>query len=366
MTTSKIKTVKKSLNEYSKSIPEQLVFWEVDDLYEKERYSNTVGIYDQMPKHFIGNIEREKGKKVDSLPILNRSFVLNKSSYIVSITPASLYCKKTDRTIHYYPSQREELVEDAIRKLAVSKKRSFFLDEDSAVRFTLYELQKELQKAGHGYNSNEIKEAIDICSKCNISIKDKTGNEIELSSAIFPFVAKESSDKIKDGENKYVVMFHPLVTRSIKDGTYRLVNYEKYMSFKMMLSRWLYKKISHNFTGATVTNPYTIRMSTIIRDSVMKEYERKSDNLKQIKKCFAEMKKHGTLSDFKIILEGEGEKIILEGEGKKIIDARCMLYLSDEFVKDIIKANAKVNLQLKTIINKDLLDEIRSEAEFMV
>ena len=54
MTTSKIKTVKKSLNEYSKSIPEQLVFWEVDDLSEKERYSNTVGIYDQMPKHFIG------------------------------------------------------------------------------------------------------------------------------------------------------------------------------------------------------------------------------------------------------------------------------------------------------------------------
>lgn len=29
--------------------------------------------------------------------------------------------------------------------------------------FTLYKLQKELSKMGHGYNLNEIKEAIQVC-----------------------------------------------------------------------------------------------------------------------------------------------------------------------------------------------------------
>src|SRR6266446_2723109 len=40
-----------------------------------------------------------------------------------------------------------------------------------------------------------------------------------------------------------------------------------YMSYTYRLSRWLHKRLAHNYTQAGMLQPYTIRMSTILRDS---------------------------------------------------------------------------------------------------
>ena len=63
----------------------------------------------------------------------------------------------------YYPSQREELLEDALRKF-VSQGHGLFLDDAAGVTFTLYQLQKELQCMGHGYKIADIKDALFVCA----------------------------------------------------------------------------------------------------------------------------------------------------------------------------------------------------------
>ena len=141
------KEIKKTLSDYSQSKPRQLEFFEITDSNNQE-YSNTIELYDQMPKYFFGGVEREKGKNVDALPILQREFKHKHKNYKLEISPAALL-NKEGKTIHYYPSQREELVEDALRKL-VANKRGIYLDDDVAVKFTLYELQQELKSRGHG------------------------------------------------------------------------------------------------------------------------------------------------------------------------------------------------------------------------
>ena len=146
---------KKSVIEYKQSKPEQLQLFELG--LGLEDYSNSIELYDTMPKFYIGGVERERGVKVDSLPIYYREFFHRNKQYSLSIAPAAIYEKKTGKTISYYPSQREELVEDALRKIATkgrvmqfdNKKESDEKKDDIkkvGVRFTYYEVQQELEK----------------------------------------------------------------------------------------------------------------------------------------------------------------------------------------------------------------------------
>ena len=276
------------------------------------------------------------------MPILDRKFIHKGCEYTVKVSPAALQ-DASGRTIHYYPSQREEIVEDVIRKLA-SQKNGLFLDDAAAVKFTLYEVREELLKIGHGYSTDAIKQAIEICSNTLIKITSKEGNEVSVTSTIFPFVGIETK-KIDGGKNKVVVMFHPLVTRSINEGTYRLINYEQVMNYKMPLARWLHKRISHNFLQATPEHPYRIKLSTIIRDSGMKKYQKLPNNIRQICKAMEEMVIGGALARY------EQERI---EEKRKILDVIFSLYVSDSFRNDVKKANkANPNLQEK-LRNKEL------------
>jgi hypothetical protein len=134
-------------------------------------------------------------------------------------------------------------------------------------------------------------------------------------------------------------MFHPLVTKAIDEGTYRPVNYERLMNYKIVLSRWLTKRISHYFTQANIDNPYKIKLSTIIRDSGMKRYQKISHNITQVIKSLNEMVKFNTLSKYKVFRESE------ESKKRKIKDAIFDLYVSDIFTDEIKKANKLINLK---------------------
>lgn len=72
--------------------------------------------------------------------------------------PASLK-DKNGKEKYYYPSKREELVEDALRKFAVEG-QGLFLDDAAGVTFTLHQLQQKLMNNGHSYSKDQIKDVI--------------------------------------------------------------------------------------------------------------------------------------------------------------------------------------------------------------
>lgn len=49
----------------------------------------------------------------------------------------------------FYPSTREEIIENVLRKFATNPNKNEFLDDSLSVRFTLYDLWKELKETGH-------------------------------------------------------------------------------------------------------------------------------------------------------------------------------------------------------------------------
>src|ERR1044071_1803761 len=103
----------KKFEEYAQSKPIQLSLFELLEITDRD-YSNSIELYDFIPKYFWGKVERENGKYLQPV---TRPFVHKGINYEVIVKPASV--KARDGVFrHFFPSKREELVEDALRKLA--------------------------------------------------------------------------------------------------------------------------------------------------------------------------------------------------------------------------------------------------------
>lgn len=317
----------KKFQEYEQSKPIQLKLFE-NNLGLEKKYSNTIELYDTLPKYFYGNQEKIKTAKGDFLPILERKFEYQGIKYSINISPAGLL-DKNGKTVHYYPSQREELVEDVLRKIACEG-RCLFLDEYMGYSFSLYEIQQELQKTGHGYNLNEIKDALNICAGSIIEIKSEDGT-ISLKSAIFSSLGLKGINN----HTQSFIRFNPLVTKSINEKTYRQLNYPRYMSHKKMLSRWLHKRLSHYFTQASEKHQYQIKLTTLVTNSGMNAHKQITNTRTQIISSFKELIKNNVLEHYEF-------QNLYDGSRKnKITDIKFTLYPHKNFINDVIKANLK-------------------------
>ena len=112
---------------------------------------------------------------------------------------------------------------------------------------------------------------INILSKTNIEIVSED-TKLTFSSNMFETfgVANHNDNtQIEYDENYskkviYFVRFNSLVSESVKNRTWRVINYEQCMSYKKNISRWLHKRISNMFLNARLEIPYNILLSTII------------------------------------------------------------------------------------------------------
>jgi hypothetical protein len=243
-------------------------------------------------------------------------------------------------------------VEDALRKLA-SEGAGIFLNNEAGAYFTLYQLRKELLRMGHGYNIPDIKEAILICAQTNMQVFSEDGKSVVVSNMFETLGLREWNDWKKHG-NKSVafVKFNHLVTQSIRDRTFRQINYDKCMSYKKIIARWLHKRISRHFTQADYTNSYNILVSTVIRDSGMRAYPQMRDNIRQTQEALEEMCEKEVLRSFHI------EKMLGGKRGRKLIDAKAVLFPHHNFVREMKLFNKNYkDLQIAKLSQKKVQHE---------
>lgn len=370
------KKKEKKYSEFEKTYPQQLDLFSFSNLFEnkKEKYSNTVDLYDTMPKYFHGDVEkiRKDGKYID---IISRDFVFKKQQMIINIYPARIL-QKNKESKDFLPSQREEIIEDVLRKFATDPNRNEFLDDRLSVKFSLYDLWKELRAIKHPYDYCEIKESLEILSKTNIEVKTINGRATFASNMFETFGVVNDNDNIIDFEDNiddhqnddyskkiiYFVRFNSLVSESIKNKTWKILNYEQCMKYKKVISRWLHKRISHMFLTNDIKLPFNILLSTIIRDSGMTEYGRITNSIIQVQKCLAEMIEVGSIDRY------DTEKLYSKERKNKIVDVKFFIFVSSSFYEDMrlnyltIQENDKVKKIIGPNTNsKNVLESERND-----
>jgi hypothetical protein len=325
----------KRLEQYLQTRPPQLTLFELLD--QDRDYSNSIELYDFIPKYVWGRVEREKAEKShkEVLPNLKRDFECRGVAYQVLIKPASIE-GKDGVARDYFPSKREELVEDALRKIACEG-AGIFLDDQAGLTFTLYQLHHELKARGHGYKIADLKEALYILSETHLELTTADGKTV-LKTNMFQGLGLTTQEDWKDLGKKTMgfVRFNPLVTAAIKNLNFRQLDYEKAMSFVSVIARQLYKRMSHHYIQASrISQPYGINLSTIIRDFGLTPYAELRNNLRDVVRALDEMKSKNVVRDYHV------EKATDPQKGKKLIDANIAITTTDDFIWEMRKANQK-------------------------
>jgi hypothetical protein len=310
-----------NIKKYKEPIQGVLPFF-VDD----SQYSQSIELYDAIPKYFWGKVQRDEKGRLD---VLIRSFVHKGEKFEVEVHPATI--THGEAVKQHYPGVREEMVEDALRKLA-TEGRIRRRDKLFGIEFSIYELQQELKRNGHSYSHNQIREAIRICSRTHLVVTRKKGNKIELGDNVFSKVGiAENSGR--NGSDLVAVDFNILVTQSIEKGTHRQINYARSMSFKNSLARWLHKRMSHNYIQAQAFhNEYKIQLSTILRDSGITPSKKLGDSRRYVCKALDELLQQQVIYKY--------EQINIIKEGRKLMDLTFCLSPSITFSKEMKRANA--------------------------
>jgi hypothetical protein len=77
--------------------------------------------------------------------------------------------------------------------------------------------------------------------------------------------------------------------------------------------------MSHHYIQASITMPYNILLSTLIRDFGLTPYDRLKDNLRDVQIALNEMKSKDVLLSYKV------EKILENSKRGKLLDAKFIL-----------------------------------------
>jgi hypothetical protein len=309
---------------------------------ERDRLSNAIDLWDNVPRYSISRQAMTKSRiEGRFLEKYQTEFHHRGRSYLVTITPAR--AKDLDGVDReFYPSATEELVEDALRKLAADQHAGWFDKSKpwSGVVFTLHALRQELQRRGHTRSYQEIVLALDILHKSNIEIEaahpDGQPASATTSESYLPHITVVSRGRLReDPKAKWLVRFHVLVAHSIDQLTYRQFNYHLMMSHSTQLARWLHKQLALKYTFAHYTAPFEMRYNTVKRDSgLLYNYTRERDAIDALHKAFAELKEHKVLMDF-------ARKNTLGPRGK-LLDAVFTLTPSFDFVADMKQSNKRL------------------------
>lgn len=203
----------------AKTYPPQLALWQtyLPGDSQVDEYSNTIELYDAIPKYFASKKQmasmRIEGKFLNEL---HRDFVHRGERYTLTIRPARVQ-ERDGSFREYYPSWREELVEEALKKIACYQVNGVYLNETAGVQFTLYMLRKELARTDHAIHFYDLVQSLHILHSAQIIVRHDGAKRSFVSAPLFPVlaIANEEEWLANPKRTRCYVQFHPLVTKSI-------------------------------------------------------------------------------------------------------------------------------------------------------
>jgi len=289
-------------------------------------HSRSIELYDDIPKYVWEDFKEEDRIDGKFLAPLERNFTFKGDKFNLILTPARLKDENGELR-DYFPGQREEIVEDALRKLGVGEK-IVLLDDCVSVIFIFHKLLKELKRMGYNYSFQEVKEALEICDKTIIEL---SADHVESNFCAYMFETLGIEAQNENDISRCFVRFNFLVDKSVKNNTFKYFNYEKSMSYKNNIARRLFKRMSYHFVPTYGRSFYVIRLSTIINNFGLTRYPSIETNLKEVKKALKELIKGKTL------LKYEEERSSCEN-GEEVT---FKLIFSNSFISEIQELNRR-------------------------
>lgn len=311
-----------------------------------EKTTNTIHLYDIAPKFTYNRKERD----VSESAFDKRAMKVASEEYEVEVQAARIQ-RDDGEEILIYPGEREECIEDSLRKLATSG-NGVFVNGEAGVRFTLFELRTDLQKHGHKYSWPQLREGLYVLRRAALKITNRrTGESWEEG-----FLSRLVEGGMRTSENGRVyelwyASFHKLVTKSISELTYRRMNYPRLMAISGLLPKYIYKRMVSIYTFADLDKPYQPTLVQIMNESGRGMSPEMKNNIKAMNRALEQLKEEGA------IIHAEERKRIKDG--RKVVNIQYNIYPTKALVDEIIEAN-KQQKKLQATAQKTRMQKVRA------
>lgn len=259
------------------------------------RQAHYTALFDLAPR-YQQRTERRNGTAY--LDALRREFSFNGERYGLTITPARIRDSASGIERDELPGEREQLVEDVIRKIA-SENLMLGDQKEVLTKFSVYQICNELQRHRHTFSKTEVKEALQILHRSVIEItkvNETAGKKQKavFSASVFPtLMLKDESDP----SSYAYVQLNPFLAEAIKTLAFDQVDYEWMMQIKGQMTRWVFKYISLMLAGGSETDVMEIKASDLATN-YGSQWSRWRDMLAQVQKAINQLVEVEMLSDF--------------------------------------------------------------------
>lgn len=311
--------------------------------------TNTVGLYDIAPRFvfYPGKVGESIIDRTESKgdPI-QREFEYKGRAFRLTLKPAVIPRRarvedgaedrgQVEYWDHVFPGEREQIVEHVVRRLATERGRLALDAKDQlTMRFSLYEIQKELERVKRTLSIVEIREALTILHQSFVEIRGKgKGGSVLLSSTAFPALGLRGrgTDSLSGAATETYLTLNPMVAESIRSMSFRMMSYGWLMRLKNPVSRWLFNRLTVEFEDAEAPAPAVINARSIVRDSGMNEWSRPRDTLRAVREAVLALQNEGILEAVDV------EKIM---SGRRLDDENYTMTPSQQFLHEIEAASA--------------------------
>lgn len=317
----------KNLPQQVKTPPAQVKSSKQYDLFstffgDASNLSNTIELWDAIPKYAVSPRAQKKMRDANgNLPVYEQEFLYRPT---IDGMPKEVPCRLTIQPAHiknpdgtpaqFYPSTDEELIEEVLKKLFTDQQLGQHAPsaEQSWVKFSLYMIQNELKARGKTRSLDEIKRSLEILSRAVFTVQfaGETRKMIYTSPILNDLTGVTRTDYINDPKSMWCTRLPALISKSVNELTYRQFNYGKLMSLSSQLARWFHKRLSHQYTQASLIDAYHISYSSICRDSGLLHQSRTSANIKTVEAALDELKQAEVLMSYNKDERRQGQKII--------------------------------------------------------
>ena len=306
---------------------------------DKSEVSNTVEVWESIPKYFFSPRQVEKLRTTTGHANPYKwHYSYNGAPCMVKVQPA-LIEQKDGSYKAFFPSITEEFVEEALKKILADQQYGVH-DPDNVVtwvRFSLSMVQRELAARRRSRNRNEIKHAIAVMNQCNVAVF-REGKEIWSGAILQDLVTVGREEYLEDADAHHIARLPLFISQSINQLDYRQFNYDRLMSCNEQLTRWIYKRLINRFRQASLLTDYHFMYSEL-QGSGLLQQAKQSHNRQKVISALAELKDRGVLLRYEI----DERK-----EGRKIKDIKYTVFVTSQFVNEQKAANKRTaDSQLK-------------------
>ena len=316
--------------------------------------SRTLAFWDVIPWRLLSHNRKGKLPEVIAFEGVR---IDDRHEATVLLTPAILRDPGSKTSKVLFPGIREELVERALRKMAVHKLAASQLERNTAdnslavaVVFSLHQLRQELANTGHDFRLDQIREALQVMSLCNVAVESQSDSLVHgKAGPILPTLEFVADPADPDGKRTlYRVTFHPLASAAIVGEYYHPINYARVMNLSHSLARWITNLLNVRFRYATrgiadQKRSFRLTLKRVLTDSGMQREPRLFDNIQRVREAINELREAGFLDRGMAFEQIETVKHEKTKGRPKIIDAEWDLYPSDRFAREITSSRSRGN-----------------------